>query len=112
MWKLFAEKMKFRVNLDQFGLDGYWIDLVPISALPYSEVKTITSLNPQGNETEFLDVLAKCIWGWNLEDEGKALPLPSVDRNILLNLPTALLNYLAEEVGKQQPIGKKRQKGD
>lgn len=106
MWKQFAEKMKFRIDLDDYGLNGCWVDVIPISALPYAEVRAM-SAQEAPTDQEFLKVLSKCILDWNLPD----LPKPSENPDVLWQLPTALINFLAEEVGKQAQISRKRQKG-
>lgn len=110
MLKDFAKKLKYRITLDDFGMPEYWIDVIPIVALPY---KTVRQMSPETiKDDDFMNIMAQCIIDWNIVDEnGNRLPLPSEDINSIYELPAAMINYIADKIGNVDIFRKGQAKG-
>jgi len=107
MWKQFVERMKFRIELDEFGLKGKWVEALPVQALPYATIRSLPD-NPE-DDSSFLDLLKQTIIDWNLEDPetGEKLPIPKEDENSILKLPAILVNHITDKLSNQEVVPKK-----
>jgi hypothetical protein len=115
-WKKFLVNRRQKFTLEEFGLDEFWVEFVPITAYPRSVIKEISKdvalverpddeeISEEEQEQVFV-IHKYCIVGWNLtdpdiEDEDRVMPLPKDDITVLDKLPTDILIWLSKRIGE------------
>lgn len=98
-WEKYRESRAIQVDLDEFGLDDYYVKVIPVATYGSHEIDRINEL-PQ--REQHIEMFKLWIVDWNLPglDGESELPIPKDDEeNTWLQvLPQEIQAYIVREV--------------
>ena len=102
-------KSSKRENLKSIGAEELWVEVRLMSGMPYKLVRELLGDGIDENVDEYekmKSLVEALIVDWNIpaEDGGEVLPLPSVNRNVLDDLPLAVVNFISGLVSEDTSI--------
>lgn len=99
LWKNYLESKAFVIDLSEVGLDGYWVKVLPSSAMPPSKFRKLL-----GNQDTFeVQTISMREWvlDWNLPDgDGKPLPIPRKSDAWMDVLPTSVIVHIIQKIAE------------
>lgn len=89
-WNRIAKRQ--RHNLEEFGAEDLWVEIIPMTAYPQ---RTIEEYTQRDN-----GIFELCITKWNFTDPEteKELPLPKDDPDVMQDLPTMIVAWIADKI--------------
>jgi hypothetical protein len=113
-WNKFYTSRRKKVDLAEFGLPEFWVELYPITGYPRSIMKEFEASSKEeekkeeenkeeGTEAITTNLMYKyCIVAWNLTDpdieEEVQLPLPKDNPGVIDRLPVDIVFWLSKQI--------------
>ena len=108
-WNKFYTSRRKKVDLAEFGLPEFWVELYPITGYPRSIMKEFeVSSKEEENKEEGTEAITTnlmykyCIVAWNLTDpdieEEVQLPLPKDNPGVIDRLPVDIVFWLSKQI--------------